>query len=101
MGTLSVVMWANTYYDTHEKNKLIPAYSHCLLLFRHVVDYMFGAWVGNEEEWISLKKNVSHFVILTWEFEERCTSLASLDLTISIDGSRISPQTCQKALNRY
>ena len=71
MGTSSAIMWANTYYWTHEKSKLIPAYSHCLLLFQRFVDNMFRVWVGSDAKWISLKNNVSNFGILTWEFEER------------------------------
>ena len=42
MGTLSAVMWNNAYYGTHEKNKFIPTYSHCLLLFRRFVNDIFG-----------------------------------------------------------
>ena len=101
MGTSSAVMWANTYYWTHEKSKLIPAYHHCLLLFRRFVDDMFGVWIGSDEEWISFKNDVSNFGILTWEFEERCSSLAFLDLTINIEGNRITTKTYQKALNLY
>ena len=42
MGTSSAVMWANAYYGTQEKNKMIPTYSHCLLLFRRFVNDIFG-----------------------------------------------------------
>jgi len=62
---------------------------------------MFGVWVGSDEEWITFKNDVSNFRILTWEFEEQCSSLAFLDLTISIESNRISTRTYQKALNLY
>ena len=62
---------------------------------------MVGVWIGDDESWEQFKIDTNNFGILTWEFEEPSNSIDFLDLTISIEGNRITTKTYQKALNLY
>jgi len=62
---------------------------------------MVGVWIGDDESWEQFKIDTNNFGILTWEFEEPSNSIDFLDLTISIEGNRITTKTYQKALNMY
>jgi len=64
---------------------------------------MFRIWIddGTINAWENFKSDTDDFGILTWEFKEPSQSVAFLDLTISIEESRITTKTYQKALNLY
>ena len=103
MGTSAACMWATIYYAVHEITTLIPKYKNNLLLFKRFIDDMFGIWIddGTPNAWENFKLDTDDFGILTWEFEEPALSVAFLDLTINIEGGKITTKTYQKALNLY
>jgi len=103
MGTSAACMWATIYYAVHEIGVLIPKYKPNLLLFKRFIDNMFGIWIddGTIDAWEHFKADTDNFGSLTWEFKEPSQSVAFLDLTISIEDSRITTKMYQKALNLY
>ena len=101
MGTSSAVMWAMIYYCVHEVNTLLPQHGHLMPLYKRFIDDNFGLHIGADAEWDQFKRDVNSFGILEWEFEERSLSVDFLDLTISIEGNRITTRTFQKPMNLY
>jgi hypothetical protein len=72
---------------------LIPAYKNILLIFRWFIGDMVGVWIGDDESWEQFKIDTNNFGILTWKFEEPNNTIGFLDLTISIEGDRITTKT--------
>ncbi|KAL7552329.1 hypothetical protein ACHAWF_015564 [Thalassiosira exigua] len=95
MATSAACMWATIYYAVHEMGLLIPKYRNNLLLFLRYIDDMFGIWIddGNPTRCQEFQRDVDNFGILTWEFEERSTSVDFLDLTISIEAGKVCTKT--------
>jgi hypothetical protein len=104
MGTSSAVMWATLYYAYHEVHTLIPKHGHNLLYFKRFIDDIFGVWIGNTTtEWDDFCNDVDTFGILTWDIKKQklSSSVDFLDLTLTIEGSRIVSRTFQKTMNLY
>jgi hypothetical protein len=65
---------------------------------------MFLIWTGNSTtEWSAFCKDVDNFGVLTWDIGQQklSTSVVFLDLTLTIDGNRITSKTHQKEINLY
>ena len=104
MGTSAAVMWATLYYAYHEVHTLIPKHGDNLLYFRRFIDDIFGIWIGNStNNWSDFCDNVNTFGVLTWDINEQelSTSVDFLDLTLFIEGNKISSRTFQKKMNLY
>ena len=104
MGTSSAVMWATLYYAYHEVHTLIPKHGGNLLYFRRFIDDIFGIWIGNSTtDWSAFCNDVNTFGVLTWDIydQELSSSVDFLDLTLFIEGSKISSKTFQKKMNLY
>jgi hypothetical protein len=104
MGTSAAVMWATIYYAYHEIHTLIPNHGSSLLYYRRFIDDMFLIWTGNSTtEWSAFCKDVDNFGVLTWDIGQQklSTSVVFLDLTLTIEGNRITSKTYQKEINLY
>lgn len=104
MGTSAAVMWATLYYAYHEVHRLIPKYNNKLLYFVRFIDDIFGVWTGNlTTDWKEFCDDVNDFGVLTWDIEDQLptTSVNFLDLTLTIEGERITSKTFQKKMNLY
>jgi hypothetical protein len=104
MGTSAAVMWATIYYATHENNVILPKYRNQLLYFRRYIDDIFGIWIGETaEQWHSFCNDIDNFGILTWDIRNQrpSNSVDFLDLTLTIEGSRVTSRTYQKHMNLY
>ena len=103
MGTSAACMWATIYFAVHETQTLIPTYSTNLLVYLRFIDDIFGIWIpsANRRAWQKFQEDTNNFGILTWKFEELATSVNFLDLTISIEDSKIVTKTYQKSINLY
>ena len=104
MGTSAAVMWATLYFAYHEEHTLIPKHGHNLLYFRRFIDDIFAVWTGNTTtDWDAFCADVNDFGVLTWDIENNppATSVDFLDLTLTIEGSRIVTKTFQKKMNLY
>lgn len=104
MGTSAAVMWATIYYATHEINVILPKYRGQLLYFRRYIDDIFGIWIGTtESQWDEFCNDIDDFGILSWDIktQSRSRSVNFLDLTLTIEGSRVISRTYQKEMNLY
>jgi hypothetical protein len=104
MGTSSAVMWATLYYAYHEVHTLLPKYGINLLYFKRFIDDIFGIWIADSNAtWSDFCNDIDNFGVLTWDIHEQqlSTSVNFLDLTLSIEGSKIVSRTYQKEMNLY
>jgi hypothetical protein len=104
MGTSAAVMWATLYYGYHEVHTILPKHSANLLYFKRFIDDIFGIWIGTtEDQWHEFCTDIDNFGILTWDIKQqrRSQSVNFLDLTLTIEGSRVISRTFQKDLNLY
>eukprot|EP00956_Cyclotella_meneghiniana_P035166 scaffold112213_cov44-Cyclotella_meneghiniana.AAC.7 len=103
MGTSVAVMWATLYYAYHEVHTIIPKYGHCLLYFKRFMDNIFGIWTGTAQEWSDFCNDIDNFGQLKWDVKDQklSSSVDFLDLTLTIEGSRIISKTFQKKMNLY
>ena len=104
MGTSAACMWATIYFAVHENGTLLENFQLNLLLFRRFIDDIFGIWIPLGDDtttWKAFKDDTNNFGILTWDFEEPSDCVNFLDLTISIEDSRIVTKTYQKSMNLY
>ena len=100
MGTSVACMWATIYFAIHEEF-LLNKYSNDLLLYKRFIDDMKGIWIGTNLRYAQFQFDTDNFGSLRWDFEPLSTSVNFLDLTISIEGSRIHTKTYQKSMNLY
>lgn len=104
MGTSAACMWATLYYAYHEVHCLLPKHGRFLLYFKRFIDDIFGIWVGNEtNNWTDFCTDVNTFGVLTWDITEQqlSSSVDFLDLTLTIEGTKITSRTYQKKMNLY
>ena len=104
MGTSAAVMWATLYYRYHEVHTILPKQSANLLYFKRFIHDIFGIWIGTtEDQWNEFCTDNDNFGILMWDIkQQRCSqSMNFLDLTLTIEGSRVISRTFQKTLNLY
>ena len=103
MGTSAACMWATMYYGYHETKVLLPKYGSHLLYFKRFIDDIIGIWLVEDDSttWTNFKADVNDFGILTWEIEEPGMSVNFLDMTLTINGSKIDSRTYQKPMNLY
>ena len=101
MGTSAAVMWATLYFGYHEERKLLPKYRLSLFYFKRFIDDIFLIWTGTREEWNAYCADLNNFGLLKWDIEELATSVNFLDLTLTIEGDRLTTKTYQKAMNLY
>ena len=103
MGTSAAVMWATLYFAYHEVHTIIPKYGDCLLYFKRFIDDIFGVWVGTPQQWSDFCNDIDNFGQLRWDIKKQklTSSVNFLDLTLTIEGSRIISRTFQKKMNLY
>jgi hypothetical protein len=112
MGTSCAVIFANLYYGWHEKESIIPKYLRNpqaestierrkpLIFHRRFIDDVIGMWVGSDQDFEEYAKDLP-FGILTWDVSKLSQSVNFLDMTCTIQGSRIVTRTYQKDNNPY
>jgi hypothetical protein len=54
---------------------------------KRFIDNMLGIWCGSDAEWVIFKASLNGFGKLKWICSECMTSVAFLDLTITIDAT--------------
>ena len=104
MGTSAAVMWATLYYAYHENHTILPKHQHNLLYYKRFIDDIFGIWIGNTtDEWQEFCQDIDNFGVLTWDIKDQKLShrVNFLDLTLTIEDSRVISRTYQKDLNLY
>ena len=103
MGTSAAVMWATLYYAYHEVHTILPKYGDCLPYFKRFIDDIFGVWTGTAQQWSDFCTDIDNFGQLRWDIKTQklSSSVDFLDLTLTIEGSRIISKTFQKRMNLY
>ncbi|KAL7547674.1 hypothetical protein ACHAWF_010952 [Thalassiosira exigua] len=97
MGTLEACMCVTFYFVIHEIDKLLPNYGGCLLIFKRLIDDMFGIWVCDNNATCNRFKNDTN----DFESDKPSTSVVFLYLNIRIKHNTIKTSTYQKPINMY
>ena len=106
MGTPPAPPYATLYYGAYE-DMFLPAYRHCLVLYKRFIDDVFGIWLSHpdpkedERQWTVFKTAMNGQRGLEWEFSELSDTVNFMDLTISIVGNRIETTLYEKPLNLH
>ena len=105
MGTSCAVWFANLYFGSHEKSKLLPRFKDLLariLFYARFVDDVFLIWLGEcDLQWKALVLMFNDFGILKWECPKPKTTVDFLDLTLTVEGNKVVTKTYQKPENPY
>ena len=106
MGTPPAPPYATLFYAIFE-DTLLDEFSDNLFLYRRFIDDILGIWIPSSDPlddtlaWNRFKSRLSDFHGLNWETEERSLSTIFMDLTITIQDSRITTSLYSKPLNLY
>jgi hypothetical protein len=104
MGAPPAPAYATLYYFLHERT-IIPTHS-CLFFYGRYIDDGFGIWIPHPDPclddilWTQYLQDTT-FGKLRWEATPRTKSIDFLDLTITIQNTRIVTTLFEKALNLY
>ena len=112
MGTSAAVMWATMYFAYWEVKRLLPRYRHLLYKgrLRRFIDDLFAIWICDKctgpccstcPNWTAFKADLNGFGQLRWTINEPAKTAIFLDLTITIEDSRIITRTYQKPMNLF
>ncbi|KAL7547128.1 hypothetical protein ACHAWF_010445 [Thalassiosira exigua] len=94
---------ANLYVAIFEAQKVLPWLKVCLLYLCRFIDDGFGIWIHHPDPatdlllWDSFQRTVNEGRH-TWEFIKRSRSVDFMDVTISIDGSKLETNLFEKKL---
>jgi hypothetical protein len=107
MGTPPAPPYATLYYALFE-NILLDEYGANLLLYRRFIDDVLGIWVPTTADpavdaatFDDFANRMNAWPGLTWETSDRTPSVVFMDLTIRIEGRRITTSLYSKPLNLY
>ena len=107
MGAPPAPAYATLYFAIHEFH-IQNQFGSSLLFYRRYIDDAFAIWrsptnnpIADSTNWHRFKQAMNTFGSLTWEVEDRSTSVNFMDLTISIEHSRLTTKIFEKAQNLY
>ena len=86
---------------------MVPKWARYVSFYKCFIDDVIGVWlcdpcpVKNDEMWQAFKQDMQSWHGLEWEISEPSTSINFMDLTISIEGDRLSTTLFEKAQNLY
>jgi len=105
MGTPVACSYATITYSHHENTKILTVFQANLLYYRRYIDDIFGVWLppdtNRTETWNNFKRQLNNGGTLEWVIEEPFKETNFLDLTLSLQNSKIHTRTYQKAMNLY
>jgi hypothetical protein len=103
MGMPAACAYATISYGQHKNAVILPTFSSNLLYFKRYINDIFGIWLPPSNNklatWEAFKTCINNWGSLSWVIEEPSTTTNSLDLNLTITGSRISTATFQKRMN--
>jgi hypothetical protein len=103
MGTPPAPPYATLYFAIHEEI-LLEEFKDNLLFYRRYIDDVFGVWLttndASNHQWETFKQRMNGFG-LEWDVNERNSQVDFMDLTISINGDRLTTTLYEKAMNLY
>ena len=105
MGTPPAVPYATLFYAIREAQFVHT--SPNLYFYRRYIDDVFAIWIPSDtesedsEKWAQLQHAMNDHYGLKWTFSDRIRKVDFLDITISIDDTRICTTLFEKLLNLY
>ena len=103
MGTPPAPPYATVFYAIWEET-LLREYGRNLFLLRRYIDDMLGIWIPTPDDaaqWTGFCNRLNDYHDLTWEVSDRSTTVDFLDLTLTMQASRITTSLYSKPLNLY
>jgi hypothetical protein len=106
MGMSPAPPWATIFFALLE-NREVPNYATWLMFFKHFIDDIIGIWlmdpdpVRDQENWEAFKAVMNTWHGLEWIFSEGTMSVNFMDLTISIQSSKLHTTIYEKEQNLY
>ncbi len=103
MGTPIACAYATITLGHFENTNILTEYNSNLLYYRRYIDDVFGVWgppaKDQTTKWNSFQDKLNSWGHLEWVIEDPSRSTVFLDLSISIQNSRIVTKTFQKTTN--
>jgi hypothetical protein len=106
MGISPAPPWATIFYGLYERS-LLAQWGDRIGFYRRFIDDVFGIWIShpcqdtNEQLWREFQMDMQKWHDLEWTCEPLSTSVNFMDLTISIEGTRLSTTLYEKPQNLY
>jgi len=106
MGICPAPSIAIIFFAIHEEF-LMSKWSGSIMFYLRFIDDVFGIWlsspnyVADNRQWNNFQDDVNDFHGLPWEFIPRSTTVQFMDLTVSIEGERLSTDLFEKPMALY
>lgn len=106
MGICPAPSIAIIFYAVHEEY-LMMKWGTSIPFYLRFIDDVFGVWLANpnyiidDRSWKEFQKDVNKFHGLPWEFIPRTSSVTFMDLSITINGDRLSTDLYEKPMALY
>ena len=105
MGTPPAPPYANLFFAIHEI-LLLDEFKDNLFLYRRFIDDILGIWVPtdpttDDATYTRFQRRTNEYHDLVWEFTDRAQSAIFMDLSLQIQGTRVTTTLYSKALNLY
>jgi len=110
MGTPTACAYATIAFGLHERLRLLPQFKHNLIYYRRYIDDIFAIWIDlptntnistPNNQWVEFNKTLNSFGTLQWKTDTPSTSVAFLDLQITLKHGKIHTATYQKPMNLF
>ena len=106
MGAPPAPAYATIYFAIHEIT-ILRRFSHHLKFYRRYIDDAFAIWKSDPDPatdlsaWNAFKACLNSFGKLTWDVDDRHTSVNFMDLTITIEDTKLTTNIYEKPQNLY
>jgi hypothetical protein len=106
MGAPPAPTYANIAYATHE-DKILPAFRNRLKYYKRYIDDVFGIWhrhpdpIQDARLWLRFKRKLNGWHGLKWITSTPSTQVVFLDLTITLEDTRLHYVLYEKPLNLH
>ena len=67
MGTSAAYVWATIFFEVHETQALLPTYGRHLLMYKKIINNVFGIWLpinNHPDPWKIFKRDTNNFGML-------------------------------------
>lgn len=106
MGICPAPPIAIIFFAVHEEY-LLSKWGSSIFFYLRFIDDVFGIWLTNpdritdESEWEKFQEDMNKFNGLPWEFTKRTSKVDFMDMTISINGNKLSTDLFEKEMALY
>ena len=104
MGVSPACMWATLYFAPWEE-KLMKRFKKYLIFYVRFIDDVAAAWNFCDDDsyraFTLFQQKMNNYGILRWEFQKASMTIDFLDVTLTINNSRIDMCLFEKELNLH